>query len=126
MKKLSAFVIAAVLFAAPAWAQSHSHGSTGPNGGTLVDVAGVHVEFIPSGNSLTFHVLNEDNKPVSTKGYSGSVLLVAGQDRETITLATSGDNLLKGESKKPVAPGAAVTLMIKTDAGKTGQAKYKG
>lgn len=126
MKKLSTLAIAALLFAAPALAQKHSHGSKGPNGGFLEDVAGVHVEFTSSGNSLTFHVLNEDNKPVSTKGYSGSVLVVSGQDRETITLATSGGNLLKGESKKPVAPGAAVTLMIKTDAGKTGQAKYKG
>lgn len=126
MKKLSAFAVAAMLFAAPAWAQSHSHGAKGPNGGTLEDVAGVHVEFVPSGNSLTFNVLNESNKPISTKGYSGSVLVVNGQDRETITLSTSGENALKGEAKKPIAPGAAITLMIKTDGGKTGQAKYKG
>lgn len=126
MKKLSALAIATLLLAAPALAQKHSHGSKGPNGGAMEDVAGVHVEFVPSGNSLTFHVLNEDNKPVPTKGYSGSVLVVSGQDRETITLATSGDNQLKGEAKKPIAPGAAITLMIKTDGGKTGQAKYKG
>ncbi len=126
MKKLSAIVLAALLFAAPALAQKHSHGSKGPNGGTLEDVAGVHVEFVPSGNSLTFHILNEDNRPVSTKGYSGSVLVVSGQDRETITLTPSGDNSLKGETKKPIAPGAGITLMIKTDAGKSGQAKYKG
>ena len=126
MKRLSAFAIAAALLAAPAWAQSHSHGAKGPNGGALEDVAGVHVEFVASGNSLTFHVLNEDNKPVSAKGYSGSVLVVKGQDRETITLTTSGENTLKGEAKKPIAPGSAITLMIKTDGGKTGQAKYKG
>lgn len=126
MRKLSIFALVALLFAAPAWAQSHSHNTKGPNGGMLEDVAGVHVEFVPSGNSLTFHVLNEDNKPVSTKGYSGSVLVVNGQERETITLTTSGENTLKGEAKKPIARGAAITLMIKTDGGKTGQAKYKG
>lgn len=81
---------------------------------------------LPSGNALTFHILNEDNKPVSTKGYSGSVLVVNGQDRETITLTTSGENTLKGEAKKPIAPGAGITLMVKTGGGKTGQAKYKG
>jgi hypothetical protein len=70
-------------------------------------------------------VLNEDNKPVSTRGYSGSVLIVNGQDRETVTLATSGENALKGEASKPVS-GAGITLMIKTDGGKTGQARYKG
>ena len=54
------------------------------------------------------------------------MLIVNGQDRETITLTPSGENSLKGEAKKPIAPGAAVTLMIKTEAGKTGQAKFKG
>jgi hypothetical protein len=124
--KRSTVILAALLFAAPGWAQQHSHSTKGPNGGTLADVAGVHVEFVPSGNALTFNVLNEDNKPVSTKGYSGSVLVVIGQDRETITLSASGENALKGEAKKPIAPGTAITLMIKTDGGKTGQAKYKG
>jgi hypothetical protein len=125
MKK-SALVLAAMLFAAPALADPHKHGSKGPNGGAMEDVAGVHVEFVPAGNTLTFHVLNEDNKPVSTKGFSGSVLIVNGQDRETITLTTSGESALKGEVKKAIAPGSAITLMIKTDGGKTGQAKYKG
>jgi hypothetical protein len=48
--KPSALMLAALLFVAPAWAQ-HSHGTEGPNGGTLADVAGVHVEFVPSGNA---------------------------------------------------------------------------
>lgn len=122
--KLSVLVLVASLFAAPAYAQ-HAHGSKGPNGGALADVAGVHVEFVSSGNALTFNVLNEDNKPVSTRGYSASALVLNGADRETITLAPSGDNVLKGETKKPILSGAAVTLMIKTEAGKTGQARYK-
>jgi hypothetical protein len=125
MKK-SALVLAAMLFAAPVVADPHKHGSKGPNGGAMEDVAGMHVEFVPAGNALTFHVLNEDNKPVSAKGFTGSVLVVNGQDRETITLTVSGENALKGEAKKPIAPGSAITLMIKTDGGKTGQAKYKG
>ena len=124
--KRFALVLAAMLFVAPALADPHKHGAKGPNGGALEDVAGVHVEFVPAGNSLTFHVLNEDNKPVSAKGFTGSVLVVNGQDRETITLTISGENALKGEAKKPIAPGSAITLMIKTDGGKTGQAKYKG
>lgn len=125
MKKVL-LVFVALLFAVPGLAQQHKHGSKGPNGGAMEDVAGVHVEFVPSGNALMFHVLNEDNKPVSAKGYSGSVLVVNGQDRETITLTPSGENVLKGEAKKPVVPGTTITLMIKTDAGKTGQAKFKG
>ena len=124
--RLSALVFAALLFAAPASAQQHSHSMKGPNGGTIADVAGVHVEFMPSGTALTFNILNEDNKPVSNTGYTASVLVVNGQDRETITLTSTGENSLKGEAKKPVVPGTAITLMIKTGGGKTGQAKYKG
>lgn len=124
--KVPAIALAALLFAAPSWADPHKHGAKGPNGGTLEDVVGVCVEFVTSGNAATFHVLNEDNKPVSTKGYSGSVPVVNGQERKTITLTASGKNALKGEAKKPIAPGAAITLMIKTDGGKSGQAKYKG
>jgi hypothetical protein len=95
-----ALILAGLLFATSAWAQQHSHSMKGPSGGTLADVAGVHVEFVPSGNALTFNVLNEDNKPVSTKGYSGSVLVVNGPDRETITLAISGENTFEGRGQE--------------------------
>ncbi|MFZ5712348.1 MAG: hypothetical protein ACOY3N_05850 [Bradyrhizobium sp.] len=123
--KPAALILAVLLSVVPAHAQ-HSHGSKGPNGGILADAAGVHIEFLPSGNAVTFNVLNEDNKPVSTKGYTASALIVNGDDRETIVLSPSGENVLKGETKKPITASTAITLMIKTDTGKSGQAKYKG
>ena len=118
-----AIVAVALLYALPASAQ-HSHGSKGPNGGVLEDVAGVHAELVTSGNVVTINVLDENNKPIATKGYSGSVFIVSGSDRETVTLAPSGDSALKGEAKKAVAANANVTLMLKTDKGKMGQARY--
>jgi hypothetical protein len=115
---------AALLLASPALAQ-HKHGAIkGPNGGPVEDVAGVHAEFVASGASLTFNILNEDNKPLPARGYTGSVLIVSGSDRETVQL-TATDNALKGEAKKAVPAGAAVTLQLKTDAGKSGQARFK-
>lgn len=121
--KLVAIVAAALLYALPASAQ-HSHGAKGPNGGVVEDVAGVHAELVTAGNIVTINVLDENNKPIVTKGYSGSVLIVSGSDRETVTLAPSGDSALKGEAKKAVAANANVTLMLKTDKGKMGQARY--
>lgn len=118
-----AIVAAALLYALPASAQ-HSHGAKGPNGGVVEDVAGVHAELVTSGNVVTINVLDENNKPIAAKGYSGSVLIVSGSDRETVTLAPSGDSALKGEAKKAVATNANVTLMLKTDKGKMGQARY--
>lgn len=117
--------LAAVLaFTLPAAAQ-HKHGNKGPNGGIIEDVAGVHAELLASGNALTVNILDEDNKPLSTRGYAASALVVNGPDRETIALAQSGDAALKGETRKAIAPNTQITLMIKTAAGKSGQARYK-
>ena len=123
MRKFMIVAAAALLFASPAVAQ-HKHGDKGPNGGPMEDVAGVHAEFLASGSALTFNILDEDSKPLATKGYTGSVLIVSGSDRETVQL-TASDNALKGEAKKVVPAGAAVTLQLKTAAGKSGQARFK-
>jgi hypothetical protein len=121
------FVIAAVLslaLAGAAYAQ-HKHGSTkGPNGGIVEDVAGVHAELVAAGTTVTFNILDENNKSVSAKGMTGSALIVSGADRETIKLDAAGDSALKGEVRKALAPKSSVTLMLKTPAGKSGQAKY--
>ena len=123
MKRILA-VIALVLWSGIAAAQ-HSHGNVkGPNGGPMHDVAGVHAELVMSGNVLTINLFDEANKPVSSKGFSCSVLLVSGSTRETIQLAVSGDTALKGEAKNPIASGAQVTLVLKNAAGKSGQVKF--
>jgi uncharacterized protein (DUF2147 family) len=121
-----ALILAAVLAAAvPALAQQHSHGTQkGPNGGVVQDIADVHAELIRSGSTLTVNILNESNKPLTSKGFTGSALIVTGADRETVTLTPSGDSALKGEAKKPIAPNATVTIVLKTASGKSGQAKF--
>ena len=120
------FLIAAamILWAGIAVAQ-HSHGSTkGPNGGAVQDIAGVHAELVLAGNAVTINILDESNKPVSAKGFSGSVLIVSGGNRETVQLAPSGETALKGEAKAAIAAGATVTLVLKNAAGKSGQVKF--
>jgi nitrogen fixation protein FixH len=122
--KYALALIAALAFAAPAAAQ-HSHGAQkGPNGGQMEDVAGVHAELVTSGNTITINVFDEGNKPIATTGFSGAALVVRGSERETVTLAPSGDNALKGDAKK-AAGGAAITVTLKTAAGKSGQARFK-
>lgn len=124
--KLVLALVAALAFAAPAHAQ-HKHGENhkGPNGGPVEDVAGVHAELIVSGATIKLNILDEDNKPVKTAGFSGSALVVTGSERETVTLAPSGDSALAGDAKKPVAKAAAVSVTLKTAAGKSGQARFK-
>lgn len=124
MKFLLALIAAAVM-AGSAVAQ-HAHGDLkGPNGGPMEDVAGVHAELLVSGATVTLNIFDEDSKPIPTKGFSASALVASGGDRETFALTASGDNALQGNAKKPVAASAAVTVTLKTAAGKSGQAKFK-
>ena len=119
-------ILLCFIWSAPSFAQ-HSHGNEkGPNGGPMEDVAGIDAELVTSGNKVTINVFDpKDTKPVPTKGYSAAVLIVNGTAKETVTLAVSGENSLHGEAKTEIAPGATVTLTIKTGEGKSGQAKYK-
>lgn len=123
MKKFL-MVVAMVLWSGIAAAQ-HSHGNMkGPNGGAMQDVAGVHAELLVAANIVTINIFDESNKPAAAKGFTGSVLIVSGANRETVHLAVSGENSLKGEAKTAVSAGAAVTLVLKNAAGKSGQVKF--
>ena len=124
--KFALALIAALAFAGPAAAQ-HKHGSDhkGPNGGPVEDIAGVHAELVVSGASITLNILDEDNKPLKTAGYTGTALVVRGSERETVALAPSGESALKGDAKKPAGKGATISVTLKTSAGKTGQARFK-
>jgi hypothetical protein len=88
----------------------------------MEDVAGVHTELMTAGNTITINVFDEGNKPIATKGFAASALV--GPERETVALVPAGEATLTGEAKKPVA-GAAITVTLKTAAGKSGQARFK-
>ena len=123
MKIVLLFVAALVFAAAPASAEEYEKG---PNGGLMLDVAGIDAELMTSGNTVTFNIFVPNSpKPVSTKGYTAAVLIAGSAGRETVTLAPQGENSLKGEAKNPIAAGATITLTIKTAEGKSGQAKFK-
>ena len=121
--KFAMLLIAALLFAAPASAEDYEKG---PNGGQMLDVAGVDAELLTAGNTVTINVFVPNTpKPVSTKGFTAAALIVSGSSRETLPLAPHGENSLKGDAKSPIAAGATITLTIKTAEGKSGQAKFK-
>ena len=119
------FVVVAALALSSAAVAQHAHGTQkGPHGGVMEDVAGVHAELVTSGNTVTLHIFDEGGKPIATKGFTASALVVKGSDRETLSLAPSGENALKGDAKKAVA-GATVSVTLKTEAGKSGQVRFK-
>ncbi|MBI5131276.1 MAG: hypothetical protein HZA66_17710 [Rhodopseudomonas palustris] len=121
--KTIVFVIGALLrCAGPALAQ-HVH-QQGPNGGAMQDLAGVHVEMVASGRTISFNVYDESNKPIANNGFSGSALLTSGGERETLPLVPA-DNALKGEAKKDIQKGAAVMVTLKSADGRSGQARFR-
>jgi hypothetical protein len=116
-------ILAALSLASPAFAEEYEKG---PNGGLMLDVAGIDAELLTSGNTVTINIFEAYNpKPVSTKGYTAAVLIVSGTNREPVALMPSGENSLKGEAKTAIAPNATITLTIKTEAGKSGQVRFK-
>ena len=122
MRIISGFV-AALLLTTPVAAEDYEKG---PNGGLMLDVAGIDAELLTSGNTVTINVFEAFKaKPVSTKGYVGAVLIAGESARETVSLAPQGENSLKGEARSPIAAGATITLTIKTAEGKSGQVKFK-
>ena len=124
MKYLIALLFAFALSGSAA--AQHAHGSQkGPNGGQLQDVAGVEAELVTSGNIITINVFDEGNKPLSTKGFAGSALIINGAERETLTLSPSGESALVGKAKKPIGTSATIAITLKTSAGRSGQARFK-
>jgi hypothetical protein len=124
MKFTFTFLIA-FLLVLPAAAQRAHENEKGPNGGPMMDVAGVHAELIASGNMLTFNIFDEGGKPIVTKDFSGTALVVTGADRETLQLKPSGENALQAQTKKTVGAGTQVTITLKTSAGRSGQTRFK-
>lgn len=116
-------ILAAFAIASPTAAEEYERG---PNGGLMLDVAGIDAELLTSGNTVTINVFEAFSpKPISTRGYTAAVLIVSGANREPLTLAPVGENSLKGEAKKPIPTDATITLTIKTAEGKSGQVKFK-
>ena len=122
--KLVLALLAALMIVFPAYAQ-HSHGEKGPNGGDTQDVAGVELELVMNENTLTLYVTEGDHKPVAVKGMSASAMITTTSGQEAVKLEPAGDSVLKGTSKGAIGAGTSVTIMIKTAAGKSGQARFK-
>ena len=115
--------LAALSMVSPAFAEEYEKG---PNGGLMLDVAGIDAELMTSGNTVTINIFEAYKpKPISTKGYTAAVLIVSGTSREPVALMPSGENSLTGEAKTAIVPNATITLTIKTAEGKSGQVKFK-
>lgn len=121
----SALLIIALAISTPVVAQ-HAHGSQkGPNGGLMVDVAGVHAELLASGTTIIIRFFDWGKRVLPTEGFTASALISTGADREMVILSSSGQNALIGKAKQIIPEGATISVTLRTAAGVSGQVRFR-
>ncbi len=113
MKSLKAMIPVATLLAAlftgsAAFAHSDEYLDTqkAPNGGQLRMAGAYHFELVVAkdskeakDNPVTVYVTDHAGAKVPTVGAGGTVTILAGKAKSTVSLAPDGDNRLKGVGK---------------------------
>lgn len=71
----------------------------GPNGGQLGESGEHHLELVVSGQTLTVHLLDHDNKTVVEAGVKGTATVAAGGQTEIVSLSDKGKGAYSGTGK---------------------------
>jgi hypothetical protein len=120
-KKLSLAFLGAALIATAALAHAPEKGK---NGGQQVDAGNYHVEAVVKDNTLDVFITDHDEKPVLTKGFKGTAVLIVKGKPAQIVLAPRGDNVLTGTSPVELAAPIRGAIQITNDERQTVQAKF--
>lgn len=115
--------VAALALTALSGAIAHET-AKGPHGGPVVDIAGHHVEFVPSATEMTFYLTGDADAPIASAGAKmKAIVQVAGKTTQ-IELAPVEPNKLVGKLVMPLAAGAKVVLSGALADGHTLQARF--
>jgi len=80
-----------------------------PHGGQLRMAGGSHYELVVKSEALQVYVTDHAGNPTPVKDASGSAIVMAGAQKQSITFQPKGDNLLEGAGKfDPSQPLKAV------------------
>lgn len=114
---------AALVLASMTGAYAHET-AKGSNGGAVVDVAGHHVEFVPSATELTFHLTAEADAPIASLGAKVKAIVQDAGKTAQIELAPVEPNKLVGKLAGPLSSGAKVVVTGALSDGHSLQAKF--
>lgn len=109
-------MFAAVAVALPALAFAHS-AAIGPNGGPQVDAGNLHVEYTAAGSTMTFHIRDHNDRPVTTDGFKGTAIFVIDGKPQRITLQPAGENRMTGTSATPAPTRPKGAIQIQAPGG---------
>jgi hypothetical protein len=121
IRKLSLAFLGAAVIAGAALAHAPEKGK---NGGQQVDAGNYHVEAVVKGNTLDIFITGHDEKPVSTKGFKATAVLIVKGKAAQISLAPRGDNILTGTSAVELAAPIRGAIQITNAENETVQAKF--
>ncbi len=96
----------------------------GKNGGQQVDAGNYHVEAVVKGNTIDVFITDHDEKPISTKGFKATAVLIVKGKPAQISLAPRGDNMLTGTSAVELSVPIRGAIQITNNESQTVQAKF--
>jgi len=120
----SRLVLSAALIVAVVSGASAHETAKGPNGGAVVDVAGHHVEFVPSATEMTFYLTGEAEAPTAATGAKVKAITQDAGKTVQIDLAPVEPNKLVGKLAAPLTKGAKVGVTGALSDGHSLQAKF--
>jgi hypothetical protein len=126
--------VTALLFAAaPALAHTDEYLATqkAPHGGQLRMSGPYHLELVVAKdsrtakeNAIAVYVTDHAGTPIDTNGGSGSVMLLGGGNKASVTLAPAGGNALKGTATYASSAALKAIVTIKLPGTDEAQARF--
>ncbi|MDX2264110.1 MAG: hypothetical protein NW215_03970 [Hyphomicrobiales bacterium] len=114
-------LLATLTLAAPLGAHELAKG---PNGGKVVDVAGHHLEFVPSVSEITIYATDEADKPIATEGSKGRAVIQNAGKTSQKDLKPVEPNKFVGKLDAPLIPGAVAVISITFSDGHAAQGRF--
>lgn len=116
------FLLAPGLVPGLVWAQGAP--ARGPNGGMVVVADGHPIELVVEGQTVTLFLNGENGRPAPSRGASGRVVVQAGGQTATASLAPAEPNRLVGQLSVQVAAGTRLIFTGTMADGHRIQARY--
>ncbi|MFO1264791.1 MAG: hypothetical protein U1E84_15875 [Rhodoferax sp.] len=104
---------------------------TAPHGGQLRMAGALHFELViskdnpqPQNNPVVVYVTDHAGTKTSTAGAKGTVTILAGKAKTTITLTPDGENALKGSGSYAAVPDLKAVVSVTLAGHNTEQARF--
>jgi len=116
--------LAAASLLVPGLALSQRAPTRGPNGGLVTVADGHPIELVVEGQTVTLFLNGENGRPAPSREASGRVVIQAGGQTATVSLAPAEPNRLVGQLPAPLPVGARLLFTGVMADGHRIQARY--